>query len=181
MSLVRPPRSALPPPRRAGLRFPTPLGHGRGLVARPGCAKPDHASVSIVTQSLPWEAATACSPPGFGRCRGKPAWQAVSANTLAHPTIDVMQSSRARRVYSPLPLRLRLHNAGYYPTCQPVAAVRGRITLRDRLCRLRSGASLFGMSGRVFKRSALFLAIRRQTGPPPRCGEFGRRCGPHRS
>ena len=66
--------------------------------------------------------------------------QQVSANTLAHPTIDVMQSSRARRVYSPLPLRLRLHNAGYYPTCQPVAAVHGRITLRGRRFRLRSGS-----------------------------------------
>ena len=41
-----------------------------------------------------------------------------------------MQSSRARRVYSPLPLRLRLHNAGDYPTCQMVAAVPGRFTLR---------------------------------------------------
>ena len=34
------PRNTLPPPRRAGLRFPTPVGHGRGLAARPGCAGP---------------------------------------------------------------------------------------------------------------------------------------------
>ena len=34
------PRSALPPPRRVGLRFPTPVGHGRGLASRPGCAVP---------------------------------------------------------------------------------------------------------------------------------------------
>ena len=34
------PRSALPPPRRSGLRFPTPVGHGRGLASRPGCAGP---------------------------------------------------------------------------------------------------------------------------------------------
>ena len=85
------------------------------------------------------------------------------------------------RVYSPLSLRLRLHNAGDYPTCQPVAAAHGRFTLRDRLCRLRSGASLIDLAGRSFMRSALFLATRRQTGPPRKCGGFGRRCGPHRS
>ena len=34
------PRSTLPPPRRFGLRFPTPVGHGRGLAPRPGCACP---------------------------------------------------------------------------------------------------------------------------------------------
>ena len=34
------PRNTLPPPRRAGLRFPTPVGHGRGLASRPGCAAP---------------------------------------------------------------------------------------------------------------------------------------------
>ena len=48
---------------------------------------------------------------------GSAAPQQVSAHSAAHPTIDVMQSSRARRVYSPLSLRLRLHNAGYCPTC----------------------------------------------------------------
>ena len=30
----------LPPPRRVGLRLPTPVGHGRGLAARPGYAVP---------------------------------------------------------------------------------------------------------------------------------------------
>ena len=34
------PRITLPPPRRVGLRFPTPVGHGRGLASRPGCAGP---------------------------------------------------------------------------------------------------------------------------------------------
>jgi hypothetical protein len=29
------PRSTLPPPRRSGLRFSSPLGHGRGLASRP--------------------------------------------------------------------------------------------------------------------------------------------------
>jgi hypothetical protein len=48
----------------------------------------------------------------------------------------VAASCRLCRVYSPLSLRLRLHNAGDYPTCQPVAAIPGRFTLRDRLCRL---------------------------------------------
>ena len=177
------PRSALPPPRRSGLRFPTPVGHGRGLASRPGCAAPgegvdspwlhlatsgvrrycsappasarlrpasptpgerkkrrsvpaaspaaSRCSPSLATLSaclgyclaesggatadqhcchvhrrqparlrqagsrlvfyrplsLPQGAATVCSSPGFGRCRGKPAWQAVSANTLAHPII----------------------------------------------------------------------------------------------
>ena len=33
-------RSSLQPPRRAGLRFPSPVGHGRGLATRPGCAVP---------------------------------------------------------------------------------------------------------------------------------------------
>ena len=200
------PRSTLPPPRRVGLRFPTPVGHGRGLASRPGCAGPGEGVGSPCLRPAsptPGErgrrrrapaaspAASRCSPAlatlsvCLRSCRtesgGTAAPQNISANTLAHPTIDVMQSSRARRIYSPLPLRLRLHNAGYYPTCQQVAAAHDKFTLRDRLCRLRSGASLFGMSGRVFKRSALFLATRRQTGPPPKCGGFGRRCGPHRS
>ena len=34
------PRNTLPPPRRVGLRYPTPVGHGRGLASRPGCAGP---------------------------------------------------------------------------------------------------------------------------------------------
>ena len=34
------PRIVLPPPRRAGLRFPPSVGHGRGLATRPGCAGP---------------------------------------------------------------------------------------------------------------------------------------------
>ena len=34
------PRSTLPPPRRSGLRFPPPVGHGRDLANRPGCADP---------------------------------------------------------------------------------------------------------------------------------------------
>ena len=34
------PRSTLPPPRRVGLLCPTPVGHGRGLASRPGCADP---------------------------------------------------------------------------------------------------------------------------------------------
>ena len=29
-----------PPPRRSGLRLPTPVGHGRGLVTWPGCTGP---------------------------------------------------------------------------------------------------------------------------------------------
>ena len=33
------PRSTLPPPRRVGLRFPTPVGHGRGLASRPGLSR----------------------------------------------------------------------------------------------------------------------------------------------
>ena len=43
MPSFRPPcitRSTLPPPRRVGLRFPPPVGHGRGLASRPGCAGP---------------------------------------------------------------------------------------------------------------------------------------------
>ena len=43
MPFFRPPlhpRSALPPPRRVGFRCPTPVGHGRGLASRPGCAGP---------------------------------------------------------------------------------------------------------------------------------------------
>ncbi len=48
---------------------------------------------------------------------GKPPNKRLLPISAAHPTIDVMQSSRAQRVYSPLPLRLRLHNAGYCPTC----------------------------------------------------------------
>ena len=31
---------SLPPPRRSGLRFPSPVGHGRGLASRPGYAGP---------------------------------------------------------------------------------------------------------------------------------------------
>ena len=34
------PRSTLPPPRRSGLRYPPPVGHGRGLASRPGCTGP---------------------------------------------------------------------------------------------------------------------------------------------
>ena len=34
------PRSTLPPPQRVGLRFPSSVGHGRGLAARPGWAVP---------------------------------------------------------------------------------------------------------------------------------------------
>ena len=40
------PRSTLPPPRRVGLRCPTPVGHGRGLASRPGCAGPGEGVVS---------------------------------------------------------------------------------------------------------------------------------------
>ena len=144
--------------------------------ATPNRITPRHFSAFVPARKQP-------PPPsvGTGRCRGTPHFNKFLPISAAHPTIDVMQSSRARRVYSPLPLRLRLHNAGYYPTCQQVAAAHDKFTLRDRLCRLRSGASPADMARRVFKRSALFLATRRQTGPPPKCGGFGRRCGPHRS
>ena len=33
-------RSTLPPPRLSGLRFPTPVSHGRDLASRPGCTVP---------------------------------------------------------------------------------------------------------------------------------------------
>ena len=88
----------------------------------------DHASVSIV----PSHCHEQQPPPD---CRmvsvaagGNPPSKRFLPFSAAHPTIDVMQSSRARRVYSPLPLRLRLHNAGYCPTCggwrQPTAGLR---------------------------------------------------------
>ena len=41
------PRSTLPPPRRVGLRFPTPVGHGRGLASLSGCAVRGKASVRL--------------------------------------------------------------------------------------------------------------------------------------
>ena len=48
------PRSALPPPRRVGLRFPTPIGHGRGLVSLPGWAdQGGKASACLGCISLP--------------------------------------------------------------------------------------------------------------------------------
>jgi len=75
-----------------------------------------------------------------------------------------MQSSRTLQALPRLlsaTLRLRLHNAGDYPTCQLVAAVLGRFTLRGRLCRLWSGASLAGMTGRGFRRSATAAETRR--------------------
>ena len=163
---------------------PTPVGHGRGLAARPGCAGPLPSSFTAFgcgsakpLSALPLATGlsftrfalaasrylrraslllrVACvrsSSPGFTHARrhaagflpplrqpaaarhrsrlslsalgsasstqdGSAAPQQVSAHSAAHPTIDVMQSSRARRVYSPLSLRLRLHNAGYCPTC----------------------------------------------------------------
>ena len=41
------PRGTLPPPRRVGLRCPTPVGHGRGLASRPSCAVRGKASVCL--------------------------------------------------------------------------------------------------------------------------------------
>ena len=41
------PRSPLPPPRRSGLRFPSPVGHGRGLASLSGCAVRGKASVRL--------------------------------------------------------------------------------------------------------------------------------------
>ena len=49
------PRSALPPPRRVGLRFPAPVGHGRGLASRPGCAVPGEGIDSARRSSMPGE------------------------------------------------------------------------------------------------------------------------------
>ena len=59
------PRSALPPPRRVGLRFPTPVGHGRGLAARPGCAVRGKASIPPGVVSTGSGAAVRRDLPGF--------------------------------------------------------------------------------------------------------------------
>ena len=65
------PRSNLPPPRRVGLRFPTPVGHGRGLASRPGCAGPGEGIDSARRSSMPGERAAPiiCLFPGVNRAR----------------------------------------------------------------------------------------------------------------
>jgi hypothetical protein len=268
-------RNALPPPRRSGLRFPPPVGHGRGLASRPGCAVPgegvglpclrlclprcatletrsrnlrrsacarlhprprnrrskssptppaasrcsrrsrlslsasDSASPTQAEllqtihfcnihrrqptrlRSLPSritplflpaiatarEAATATKMPSSGRCREIVAPQNISANTLAHPIIGtlckVAVPFQPCHVYSPLSLRLRLHNADDYPTCQRVASAPDRISrcacvlcfartwICYGRCRLWSGVSPWLLCTDRFRRSALSLATRR--------------------
>ena len=66
-----------PPPRRSGLRFPTPVGHGRGLASRPGCAVPGEGVGSPClrlrlrpaspTPGEPWDDVSAI-PPAASRC-----------------------------------------------------------------------------------------------------------------
>ena len=61
------PRSTLPPPRRVGLRCPTPVGHGRGLASRTGCAVPGEGVAS------PWLRPASPTPGERGRRRRAPA------------------------------------------------------------------------------------------------------------
>ena len=80
-------------------------------------AEPDHASFFAGNQNCHKQQPPPDSRPVSVAAGGNPPNKRLLPISAAHPTIDVMQSSRARRVYSPLPLRLRLHNAGYCPTC----------------------------------------------------------------
>ena len=71
------PRSTLPPPQRIGLRFPTPVGHGRGLASRPGWADPGErrrfalaASRFLRRASLPLRAT--CVRSAFARLHPRP-------------------------------------------------------------------------------------------------------------
>ena len=95
------PRSTLPPPRRVGLRFPTPVGHGRGLASRPGCAGPGEGVGSPPLR--PASPTPGKTPQVSCRLPGSQALLACARDSLCLPPV--------------LPFRLR---RGYYrPTLLP--------------------------------------------------------------
>ena len=59
------PRSTLPPPRRSGLRFPAPVGHGRGLASSPAAPVRGKASIPLVFVSTGSGASFHRDLPGF--------------------------------------------------------------------------------------------------------------------
>ena len=92
-------RSSLQPPRRAGLRFPSPVGHGRGLATRPGCAVPGEASVRLVYGSRTSVrfarnslCATSAAPPVSGFTHARRTGKRSSCNHHRQPAAARLRS-----------------------------------------------------------------------------------------
>ena len=84
------PRSALPPPRRSGLRFSTPVGHGRGLASRPGCAAPGEGV------GLPWLRPASPTPGERGNRRSVPATSTAASRCSRCSRLSLSASVRCR-------------------------------------------------------------------------------------
>ena len=117
------PRSTLPPPRRVGLLCPTPVGHGRGLASRPGCADPLPSSFT-----------------SFGCGSAKPLPALPLATGLAFTRFALAASRYLRRASlllrvacvrssSPGFTHARRHAAGFLPPLRQPAAARHRSRL----------------------------------------------------
>ena len=155
------PRNTLPPPRRVGLRFPTPVGHGRGLASRTGSADPLPSSFT-----------------SFGCGSAKPLPALPLATGLAFTRFALAASRYLRR--ASLPLRAacvrssspgfthaRRHAAGFLPPLRQPAAARHR----SRLSLSASGSSVSNQAGLLQNNiAAISIGVNRPGCVPCRAG-----------
>ena len=124
-----------PPPRRSGLRFPTPVGHGRGLASRPGWAVPGEgvgspclrlclprfATLETRSRNLRRSACARLHPrPGDGKTKFLPPQrQPAAARLRSRLSLSAVGSASPTQACSPLPKQSCLSFGVNRPGCVP--------------------------------------------------------------